>query len=376
MVKNERKYLRYTAMLILLFIAILTVSVNVYLNQPIFGESSTGRRLSRAEASPHYKDGSFQNISYTPTLGEGYSIAGEMMKQLFESIPRKKPEGEIPLVKTDLFSLPKDKNVLIWFGHSSYYMQINGVRYLVDPVFSNNASPVPGTVKPFSGTNKYKPADIPEIDYLLITHDHYDHLDYETVKALKSRIKKVICGLGTGAHFERWGYPASRIFEKDWYEKEEINSKDAIYTESARHQSGRGLKRNNTLWLSYILKAGGKTIYIGGDSGYDVHFKSIGEKYGFVDLAILENGQYNKAWPYIHMSPGETLKAASDLNTKRILPVHSSKFALARHSWDEPLNELARLNKMHIPLVTPVIGEVVELNNEKQVFREWWKNVK
>jgi L-ascorbate metabolism protein UlaG (beta-lactamase superfamily) len=262
---------------------------------------------------------------------------------------------------------------LVWFGHSSFFIQAEGKRFLVDPVFSGNASPVPGSNRSFPGSDIYTPADMPGIDFLLITHDHYDHLDYETIIALKDKIKMVICGLGVGAHFEHWGFDKSIIVEKDWNESIVLNEGITIHTAPARHFSGRDFSRNNTLWLSFILQTPRLKIYIGGDSGYDTHFAEIGEKFGGFDLAILDNGQYNLAWQAIHMLPEETLKAAQELKAKRLMPVHSSKFALAQHPWDEPLVKISELNKaINIPLLTPMIGEQVNLEDEAQQFNQWW----
>ncbi len=275
-----------------------------------------------------------------------------------------------------MLNLPIDTNVLVWFGHSSYYIQTDGKRILVDPVFSGNASPVPGTVKSFNGTDIYTVADLPPIDYLFISHDHYDHVDYKTLIALKNKTRKVICGLGVGAHFEYWGYAADKIIEKDWYESVKLDEGFTAFVEPARHFSGRGASTNSTLWASYVLQTPRIKIYIGGDSGYDTHYASIGDKHGPIDLAILDNGQYDEAWKYIHNLPEEVLKAAQDLKAKRVFPVHSSKFALAVHAWDEPLQIISELNeRYHLRLMTPMIGEVVNLNDTTHHFKPWWRGV-
>ena len=276
-------------------------------------------------------------------------------------------------MKTDLLNLPIDRDILVWFGHSSYFMQIDGKRILVDPVFSGNASPIPRTTKSFNGTDVYGVEDLPEIDYLFISHDHYDHVDYETLVTLKDKTKKVICGLGVGSHFEHWGYDSSKINERDWGEQVALDKEFTVFVEPARHFSGRGFSSSNTLWASYVLQTPSMKIYIGGDSGYDTHYAAIGNKYGSIDLAILDNGQYDEAWKYIHNLPEEVLKAAQDLKAKRIFPVHSSKFALGSHDWDEPLKKITELNKWYnFPLVTPMIGEFVHLKDTTQKFKQWW----
>jgi L-ascorbate metabolism protein UlaG (beta-lactamase superfamily) len=359
--------------IILSLLLILVASVCIYMQKAEFGKAPSGERLSRIQQSSNFKKGKFQNTVNTPTFPEGYTFWGELWKQVFKKYPRRKPIDVIPAVKSSL----KDDNILVWFGHSSCFIKVDGKTILIDPVFSDNASPLPGTVKSFKGTDIYTVADLPDIDYLLISHDHYDHLDYKTALALKNKTKKVICGLGVGAHFERWDYPADKIIEKDWHEKVTTDSGFIIFTEPARHKSGRGFKQDNTLWMSYLIQTSTMKIYYSGDGGYDTHFAEIGNKYGPIDVAILENGQYDSAWHYVHLLPEEVLKAAQDLKAKRLLPVHHSKFALARHPWDEPLIKITALNKaFNIPLLTPMIGEQVHLHDTSQIFRQWWKEVR
>jgi len=364
-------------MIILLSTAVLlTVAVFLYIRQAKFGQAPAAQRLEVMKNSPRFKDGKFHNTHHTPDLTQGYSISGILYDQLFGDHPRRNPTMMIPSKKIDLLSLSADSNVLVWFGHSSYFMQIDGKRFLVDPVLSGSASPVPWTVKAYKGSDRYTVNDLPAIDYLLISHDHYDHLDYETITKLKDKVKTVICGLGVGAHFEHWGYPADRIIESDWNNTISLDTGFKIHTTPARHFSGRGFSRNNTLWMSYMLQTPSTKIYIGGDSGYDTHFAEIGKQFGPIDLAILENGQYNVAWEAIHMLPEQVLKAAEDLQAKRLFPVHSSKFTLAMHAWDEPLIKVAELAKTQdLPLITPIIGEMVNLSDTTQVFPEWWKGI-
>jgi L-ascorbate metabolism protein UlaG (beta-lactamase superfamily) len=366
----------FTRMMIIIFsvLALLALVVFAYMQHPKFGAKATGKRLERMQASPHYKDGVFDNHSFTPTITEGYSMTKVMFDFLFRKGSNTVPKGIIPSVQTDLNKLQGDW--LVWFGHSSYYMQTDGLRILVDPVFSGNASPIQGTTKAFKGTDPYSVADMPPIDYLLISHDHYDHLDYETILQLKGKVKKVVCGLGVGAHLELWGFAPENIIELDWDTDIALENGGRLYGHTARHFSGRGFKRNNTLWISYLLQTPTRKIFIGGDSGYDRHFKEIGALHGPIDLAILENGQYNVAWKAIHFLPGENLQAALELKAKRLMPVHSGKFSLALHSWDEPLREMVRRNQqVGLPLVTPKIGEPVSLSDTTQVFTEWWKDV-
>jgi len=265
---------------------------------------------------------------------------------------------------------------LVWFGHSSYFMQVDGKKILVDPVFSGSASPFSFSIKAFNGTDRYTPDETPEIDYLFISHDHWDHLDYETILRLKPKIKKIICALGAGTHFEYWGFDKNSIIEMDWNEQITLDSGFVVNATPARHFSGRGFKRNQTLWTSFVFQTPSMNIFIGGDGGYDKHFAEIGKEFGPFDLAILENGQYNANWRYIHLLPDDLIKAFKDLNAGRLFTVHSSKFALANHPWDEPLVKVTSNSKeLNIPLITPMIGELVNLKDNTQKFTEWWKGI-
>mgnify|MGYP003576780572 FL=1 len=362
--------------LILLFIIVL--AVYFFLQHPKFGKAPSGERLTLIQNSPQYKNGKFENQSFTPDLAEGASMLGVLFDFFFKKVERKFPTDLIPSVKTNLKELSLDQDILVWFGHSSYFIQLEGKRFLIDPVFSGNASPIPRTTKSFKGTDIYTVDDLPEIDYLLITHDHYDHLDYETILKLKPKTKKIITALGVGSHLEFWGFPTEIIIEKDWYSTIQLNENLTIHTAPSRHFSGRGFKRCNTLWTSFVLESKDFKMYLGGDSGYDKHFAEIGEKYGPFDIALIDNGQYNQSWKYIHNLPEDVIKAMNDLKVKRVFPVHSSKFALSLHSWDEPLKKVTELNSLSenpIALITPMIGEVVELKNDKQEFKQWWEGI-
>lgn len=339
------------------------------------GRLPDGDRLEQIKKSPNYRDGSFRNLIETPLMTEESSMAKNLWDFFIRKNDRSKPENKIPSKKTNLKTLGENENVLVWFGHSSYFMQIAGKRFLIDPVFSGHASPFPFMIKSFEGTDVYTEDDIPEIDYLIITHDHYDHLDHQTVTRLNDKIKKIICGLGVGSYFEHWGVDKNRIVEKDWNETFDLGQGFFITTLPARHFSGRSFYSNQTLWASYALKTPSINIYLGGDSGYGPHFKFIGEKYGPFDLAILENGQYNEGWKYIHMMPEETLEAAKEVKAKRLFPVHSAKFALSKHAWDAPLKRLSELDKESHLMISPMIGEKVNLNDEKQIFIKWWEGI-
>jgi L-ascorbate metabolism protein UlaG (beta-lactamase superfamily) len=271
-----------------------------------------------------------------------------------------------------LNQIHSDKPVIVWFGHSSYFIRAEHKNFLIDPVFSGHASPLSWMVKAFPGSNEYKAADMPRIDYLVLTHDHYDHLDYKTIRQLREKVNAVYCSLGMAAHLAHWGMDPHLITELDWWESDEPEENIQLTAAPGRHFSGRGLKRGQSLWSSFILKTPQHNLYLGGDSGYDSHFKEIGNKYGPFDLAILEAGQYNTMWPYIHMMPEETVQAAIDLRAKALLPVHWGKFKLSMHPWNEPIQRvLDKAKEFNMPVFTPRIGEPVIMGNDFE-NTDWW----
>ena len=289
--------------------------------------------------------------------------------------PLLKPLKEIPSLHTDLKSIDKNQDVFIWLGHSSYYLQTDGISFLIDPVLSLYGSPFKYFNKAFKGSDIFKPGDIPNIDYLVITHDHFDHLDYPTVESIRDRTGMAILPLGVGAHLERWGYAENLLIEEEWGTEVNLKNDIKIVFTPARHFSGRRIRQNDTLWSSYVLITPTKKIFLGGDSGYDSHFKTIGEQYGPFDYAILENGQYGEAWRYIHTLPEDVIQAGIDLKAERIIPVHAAKFALALHPWNEPLLKITALGKeKKLNILTPMIGEVVDLNQHEQQFTAWWED--
>jgi L-ascorbate metabolism protein UlaG (beta-lactamase superfamily) len=338
----------------------------------ITGKIPSGKHLQRLKQSPNYKNGAFQNLSPTPMKPEGVSY-WKMTKEFFKKHPGTAPSVKLPFVKTDLKKLYSLQPVIIWFGHSSYLLRIEGKNFLIDPVFSGNAAPVSFMVKAFPGSNEYKVDDMPVIDFLILTHDHYDHLDYKTIRKLKNKVGKIYCSLGISSHLKHWGVDENKITEMDWWESQQLDSNIQITAAPARHFSGRGIKRAQTLWSSFILKTSTHNLYLGGDSGYDSHFKEIGKKYGPFDLAILESGQYNKMWPFIHMMPEETVQAAVDLKAKALLAVHWGKFTLAMHPWNEPIKRvIQKAKELNVPVMTPKIGELLILK-ATNINSNWWE---
>ena len=338
----------------------------------ITGKLPSGKHLEKLKQSPNYKKNAFKNLSDTPMIPADISY-WKMTKEFFKKNKTKQPPGLVPSVKTDLNNLNSSKPVIVWFGHSSYLIRIENKNFLIDPVFSGNAAPLSFMLKAFPGSNIYKPEDMPVIDYLILTHDHYDHLDFKTVRKLRNKVSNIYCSLGVSSHLKYWGFDINKITEMDWWESKQLEGNILLTAAPARHFSGRGIKRGQTLWSSFILKTKEYNLYLGGDSGYDSHFKEIGDKYGPFDIAILEAGQYNTMWPLIHMMPEETVQAAVDLKAKSLLPVHWGKFTLALHAWDEPIKRvIEKARSINTKVHTPKIGQPLIIDDNIQT-ENWWE---
>lgn len=340
-----------------------------FLHLPRFGRLPQGKRLERILSSPNYRDGAFRNrpTAYVPPSrpddGRGGVQNALFRKNELRLVPA---SGEVPVVKSDLHNLDRTRDLLVWFGHSSWLLQLGGVRILVDPVF-HAASPISFLMgEPFPGTDIYKPDDIPDIDVLIITHDHWDHLDCATVTAMRGRIGKVVCPLGVGEHFKYWGFPPDSLVELDWDDSTTVSCAEersmSFCCLPTHHFSGRGFTRNQSLWASFLVSVASRQVYFGGDGGYDERFRQIGERFPGIDLAILENGQYNVRWQRVHTMPDELAMAMRELGAKRYATGHHGKFCISTHPWDEPFaNEKAAAAEAGVELTTPRIGEIVNI---------------
>ncbi|HEY4466898.1 MAG TPA: MBL fold metallo-hydrolase [Klebsiella sp.] len=340
-----------------------------------FGQAPQGAQRSLVEQSPYYHDGQFHNQLPTPGFSGQKNMLTAWWAFLVAKQENARPAQPLPLVKTDLASLPSGEDAMVWLGHSSWYLQLAGKRILIDPVFSNYAAPFSFINKAFPGDYPWHAAGMPDIDLLIISHDHYDHLDHATIKALMPKIKHVVTPLGVGSHLRYWGMDSAIINEADWHQSVQISDKLTVHVLPARHFSGRGLKRNQTLWASFMLVTPQQKIYYSGDGGYGPHFKAIGEQFGEVDLAIMENGQYDQDWKYVHMMPEETAQAADDVRARAVLPGHAGRFVLAKHPWDDPYKRLAEASAGRPwRLLTPMLGEPVWVADKTQSFDVWWLN--
>lgn len=359
-------------LIISIIVIVFFITVYLFMQQAVFGKNPTGELLLKVEKSAHYKNGIFQNVEPTVVMRKEASVI-QMLKDFINKPSTTVPDKTIPSVKTNLKTLVAEHPTLVWFGHSSYLIKSKGFSILVDPVFSNNASPVTFFGKSFNGTNTYTVADMPEINLLVITHDHYDHLDYETITQIYAHVKMFVVPFGVDSHLLHWGVSKEKIFVLDWWDSKTVADSIEITATPARHFSGRGFARAKTLWCSYVLKLHDYSIFIGGDSGYSNQFKKIGDTFGPFDIALLESGQYGKDWPDIHMLPEETVKAAQELKAKVLMPVHWAKFALAFHAWDKPIERLLKSAKeKNIKVTTPIIGELVVLDIQYP-DSVWWK---
>jgi L-ascorbate metabolism protein UlaG (beta-lactamase superfamily) len=375
-----KKRLKKVFWIAVVIIGVLCVGCVALLCHPMFGKLPAGDRLKRIRASPNYRDGSFMNRSPKPHMVEGVSPLKMGWEFVFKKKERSRPTVDVPTQKTVFSTLPADLDAVIWFGHSSLFLQVNGRRFLVDPNFTSYASPFFWRTYSFSGTDLYAPDEIPFIDYLLITHDHFDHLNYDTITAIKDRVCKVVCGLGVGEHLEYWGMPSEKILETDWDESTVLADGIILHTLATHHFSGRTLwKRNPSLWVSFVLETSTRKLYLGGDSGYGEHFADTGRRFGPFDLVFLENGQYDTNWKYNHLFPEEVIQAAQELRADKVFPIHAGRFVLANHPWNDPYVRIAeQAANSGIDLITPVIGEAVyldELNEPGKVFNRWWEEI-
>ena len=367
---------------LLIIVVILAISIYLFMKTPAFGALPSGKSLEKVKNSKNYIDGEFRNKEKTELLTDTKKTP---IKRLLEFAFEKDPEGTVPKialpsVKTDLKTLDPNEDLIVWFGHSSLFIQIAGKKILVDPVFSKYASPVPFSNKAFEGTNIYTVDDLPEIDILLITHDHYDHLDYPTVKKLKEKVAKVIVPLGVDAHFLRWDFDEEKIVTVDWDDEVTIDDNLKIYSLETRHFSGREFSnRNQSLWVSYLIEEKYNDnlyrLFLSGDGGYSPRFKAFKEKFQNIDLAVMEAGQYNEEWALIHSLPEDIIKEVRDMEVTKLFPIHNSKFKLSKHPWDEPLRKLDDFTiNTNIQLLTPMIGEKLYLHKENS-FKKWWENL-
>ena len=338
------------------------------------GGVSRGAQMAEIENSPQYQDGKFRNAVEweQPSFTEYASTTWDF---LFADNQRT-PAAPLPVREVDLAkfgSRQKDQLNVTWLGHSSLMISIDGYRILSDPVFAKKVS--------LFGPTRYNgevPLDIerlPAIDLVLISHNHYDHLNEFSIRHLSGRTAMFIVPLGLKAALEDWDVPGDKIAELDWWDEAQVDNGLRVAATPAQHFSGRGLTdRDETLWTSWVVEAPHHRIYISGDSGYFDGFKQIGDQYGPFDMTFLECGAYDEKWRPIHMFPEETVQAHIDLRGKVLHPIHWATFNLALHAWYEPMQRLtAAADSAGVLTATPVVGETTVYGSYIPA-RRWWEN--
>ncbi len=339
-----------------------------------FGGKITKELTTQYEQSPNWKKGKFQNIEETSLHISLGKMPGIIYRQ-FTGKSEREPSQPLPVKALDktAFLSESETPKMVWYGHSVLLLNLNGKSLLIDPMLGPSASPIgPVTTRRFSENTLDLIDDFPEIDVLLLTHDHYDHLDYDSIQKLKAKTKRYYVAMGVKRHLVRWGIAAELITEFDWWNQHELEGIQITFTPS-RHFSGRGIAdRQKSLWGGWVFKTEKHNLWFSGDGGYGKHFSAIGEKLGPFDFAWMECGQYNEHWHQIHMYPEESIQAAMDARATTVMPVHWAGFTLAPHHWKEPVERfVAAAKQVELKYVTPALGEVVTLDSENR--SEWWK---
>jgi L-ascorbate metabolism protein UlaG (beta-lactamase superfamily) len=369
--KNKNKML----ILIILFSLLILISiVGLYMKfAPQFGSNPDPERLDALAKMTVYKNKRFYNLSETPVVLPNSLL--KIIKLQIGKNPGRIPVDRIPSVKP-VFNDSAIMSV-IWLGHSTVLVKTNNTIILTDPVFSKRASPATfAGPEAFLFTEPITPENIPFPDIIILSHDHFDHLDYKSITRYYKNVKTFLVPLGVRDHLVRWGISPDKIIEFDWWQSITTNGSLKITATPARHFSGRRNQNNSTLWCSWVIQDNPHKIYFCGDSGYGSHFREIGEKFGPFDLTLMECGAYGKYWPYIHMLPEQTVQAQIDLKGKFLLPIHWAKFNLSLHHWKEPIERLVQnANDLDINTITPLIGEAVQVGYS-QPENLWWTELK
>ncbi len=335
------------------------------------------QRAARIRRSPNFDGKAFQNRSAATTVRPSSLLP--MLKRQFFGREQRYPPGPLPLAwpGPQAHAEPPASGLRVtWLGHSTLLVELGELVILTDPVWAERPSPLP-----FLGPRRFHPPPIPlqllpTPDLILLSHDHYDHLDKAAIRSLARRTSRFVTALGVGAHLEAWGIPAAQITELDWWEDVQLPELglhiDAV---PAQHFSGRGLRRNSTLWASWVVRGHGQRLFLGCDSGMFDGFAEIGARYGPFDFASQEMAQYGEYWPDIHMFPEQTIAAVLQLRAEVLLPVHWGTFCLSFHAWDEPIERLLRSASAHdVRLLTPRLGEPVEPATATGL-PPWWRTV-
>ncbi|WP_378952282.1 MBL fold metallo-hydrolase [Pelosinus sp. sgz500959] len=342
---------------------------------PVFGGKASKEQINSFRQSPNYKHNRFVNEILTVMHMDAKTLV-TTLRDFIKGNPQGRPSGSIPMksLYTD-DSQDEEQTKVTWFGHSTVLLEIEGKKLLLDPMFSQSPSPFPlFGAKRYSTTLPMALEDLPFIDIVLLSHDHYDHLDYPSIMRLKDKVGQFYVPLGVENHLERWGINPEKIKKHDWWNESEFLGLRLIATPT-RHFSGRGLfDRNATLWCSWVIIGKQSKIYFSGDGGYGPHFKKIGDTYGPFDLTLMECGQYNERWSAIHMLPEESVHAHFDVKGNIMIPIHWAAFSLALHDWTDPIERVTkRAKERNISISTPKIGESVVVGGSEYPSSIWWR---
>lgn len=371
--KNKIKKFMKTSSIVLIVIILLGIFVGQSCSSATY---STGDvKMAKLDSSSQFKDGKF--VNYKPSPSWGFFKMLPVMWDFMFSGDERTPKAMLPTKSVDftqITNVNEDELKVTWIGHSSQIINIDGKIVLTDPVYENK------TV--FMGPSRYNgdvPFDIndlPEIDLVVISHNHYDHLNTETIESIHPKVKQFIVPLLVGAELEKKGVPREKIIELNWWDEVTPFENFLIAFTPAQHFSGRGLfDRDETLWGSYVIKGPKHNIYFSGDSGYFEGFKEIGDKYGPFDYTFLECGAYNEKWHFVHMFPEETVQAHLDLKGKILQPIHWGTFNLALHAWYDPMIRVAKAaDSLGVELSTPIVGETITIDENLKTIR-WWETV-
>lgn len=357
-------------------VAILILGIMAFIKTaPQFGAIPEGTRLEKITKSDNYGEDHFINQITTEMDLNFPKMMGVMYQWIFNA-DRRVPPKPLPVRFNEIaVEYPDSLAKITWYGHSAIFLEIDRKKILIDPMLGNAASPVSFMTKRFDYDMPIDLDAIPEIDAVILSHDHYDHLDYSSIMRLKDKVHHFYTPLGVGAHLERWGVESERITELDWWGSAVIGQTKLVAA-PARHFSGRGITdRNKTQWASWVILGEHEKIYFSGDSGYGPHFKEIGDKYGPFDFTMMECGQYNERWEAIHMMPEQTIQASMDIKSQKMMPIHWSAFNLSLHNWTEPVERAQKAANIHeVNMITPQIGR----RFCPGVFTEntaWWREI-
>tara|TARA_R110002111_G_scaffold110212_6_gene169588 strand:+ start:16946 stop:18079 length:1134 start_codon:yes stop_codon:yes gene_type:complete len=375
-----KKILKRIMIIALIIIAFLIVTFFAFTNfYPSFGGDVSKQQKLIYQESEQFKNGKFNNTNPVPK-DLSFSETAQLAYTFFTTtVPNGRPKADLKANKIDSTNIADYQGDarMIWFGHSSFLLQIDGKTILIDPMFGKVAAPLP-----LLGGNRFNeefPLEIeklPNIDAVIFSHDHYDHLDYESVLKIKDKTNHFYVPLGISTHLKAWDIPANKITELDWWQGTQLEGLKLVCT-PAQHFSGRKLNNSqSTLWSSWVIQSKTENIYFSGDSGYATHFKEIGEKYGPFDLALIECGQYNDMWSDIHMMPEETAQAGIDVQAKKIMPIHWAGFKLALHEWTDPIIRVTKkAEELNLEVITPRIGEEIMVKDAINAYTNWWEEL-